>query len=425
MTYFAYVTQITNLRPIPKADNLIVGDCFNQEVVVGKDTVEGQIGIFFPADGRLSQGYLEANNLIRTVHPDGTKTGTFDANGKVRIQKLRGQKSNGYFASLDSLRYTGGDISSLTLGTEFNEFNGVKFCEKYVVQAGRPRAQQSPTRIEKSKFLFFRKHHDTERILYKLDNIEKGMKLVFTEKLHGTSQRSAHALESQQSWWGALINGLCKRTIIKPTLTWKYVCGTRNTTIKDWEKHVGYYKEREGFRKEMHDKYFADKLLSGETVYYEIVGYTSGDSLIMAEGNTSKLQDKALLKKYGEKMRFTYGCEPGEHEVYVYRMSMTSLDGIETDYNTAYTKQRCVELGVKFVPIIYEYTFEGDIDDLVAKCKEFANGESILDSRHIKEGVVIRNDESKWQAWKYKSFEFDVLEDNIKLTGVEDIEEQS
>jgi hypothetical protein len=49
----------------------------------------------------------------------------------------------------------------------------------------------------------------------------------------------------------------------------------------------------------------------------------------------------------------------------------------------------------------------------------------MLDSKHIKEGCVIRNDGTEWQAWKYKSYEFDVLEDNIKLDGKSDIEEES
>jgi hypothetical protein len=39
--------------------------------------------------------------------------------------------------------------------------------------------------------------------------------------------------------------------------------------------------------------------------------------------------------------------------------------------------------------------------------------------------VVVRNDGNFWEAWKYKSYEFDVLEDNIKLEGKPDLEEES
>lgn len=425
MEYNAYVTRIKNLRPIPKADNLIVGDVFSQEVVVGKDTVEGELGIYFPADGRLLQEYLDVNNLVRKVAEDGTKSGgIFAENGKVRVQKLRGQRSNGFFTSLNSLA-SFGDVSSLEEGLEFNTFNGHKFCEKYVVKAGIPRGLNEQRESLKSKFPYLREHKDTPRILYKLDEIEKGMKLVFTEKLHGTSQRSAHALESHQTWWGALINRLCKRTIIKPTLAWKYVAGTHHTVIKDWQKHTGYYAEKEGFRKEIHDKYFEGMLHRGETVYYEIVGYTKGDSLIMAMGKTEKLQDKELLRRYGKEMKFTYGCDEGCHMPYVYRITRTDENGNEFDYDWDMVCARCFELHVPVVPRLASYTFDGNIDTLVGICKTNANGCSLLDVHHIKEGVVVRNDGNFWEAWKYKSYEFDVLEDNIKLEGKPDLEEES
>lgn len=425
MEYFAYVTRIKNLRPIPKADNLIVGDVLGHEVVVGKETREGQLGIFFGADGRLLQEFLDYNNLVRKVNEDGTKSGSFDANGKVRVQKIRGQKSNGFFCPLKYLEYAG-NIDDLNDGEELNTFNGHPFCEKYVVKCNPSLQKKASVDYNKPKFVFFREHKDTPRILYKLDEIEVGMKLVITEKLHGTSQRSAHALESQQTWWGALINGLCKKTIIKPTLTWKYVAGTHHTVIKDWQKHTGYYAEKEGFRKEIHDKYFEGMLHRGETVYYEIVGYTSGDSLIMASGKTEKLQDKELLKHYGKEMKFTYGNAPGGHTPYVYRITMTDEMGVEKDLPWDKLCDRCKELNVWTVPHLTSVeSFDGNIDFLVDVCKRMADGASTLDERHIKEGVVVRNDGEDWEAWKYKSFNFDVLEDNQKIEEVFDLEENS
>jgi len=422
--YNAVITRITNLRPIPKADRLLVGECLHQEVVVGIDTREGQLGIFFGADGRLSDEFLSYNKLVRTVHEDGTKTGSFAANGKVRVQKIRGQKSNGFFCPLKYLEYAG-NIDDLNDGEELNTFHGHKFCEKYVVRCNPQSQKKASTDYNKPKFVFFREHKDTPRILYKLDEIEKGMKLVITEKLHGTSQRSAHALESQQTWWGSLINGLCKKTIIKPTLTWKYVAGTHHTVIKDWERHTGYYAEKEGFRKEIHDKYFEGMLHRGETIYYEIVGYTKDDSLIMASGKTEKLQDKELLKRYGKEMKFTYGNAIGGHTPYVYRITMTDEMGIEKDLPWDKMCDRCMELNVWTVPYLTSVeSFDGNIDFLVDVCKRMADGASTLDARHIKEGVVVRVDGNEWVAYKYKSFNFDVLEDNQKIDGLPDIEEE-
>lgn len=316
-------------------------------------------------------------------------------------------------------------MDDLNDGEELNTFNGHKFCEKYVVKKGVPCGLTAQRDINKARFQFFREHKDTPRILYKLDEIEKGMKLVITEKLHGTSQRSAHALESQQTWWGALINRLCKKTIIKPTLTWKYVAGTHHTIIKDWKRHTGYYAEKEGFRKEIHDRHFEGMLHRGETVYYEIVGYMNGDSLIMASGKTKKLEDKAMTKRYGEEMKFTYDNAPGGHTAYVYRITMTDENGIEKDLPFDKMCDRCKELNVWTVPYLTTIkSFDGNIDNLVEICKSMADGASLLDEHHIKEGIVVRNDGESWEAWKYKSYEFDVLEDNIKLEGKSDMEEE-
>jgi len=103
--YFAYITRIKNIRPIPKADNLVVGDVFGQEVVVGKDTREGQMGIFFPADGRLLDEFLTYNNLVRKVNEDGTKSGSFDANGKFVFKKfvVRSQMVSSVLLSISNM----------------------------------------------------------------------------------------------------------------------------------------------------------------------------------------------------------------------------------------------------------------------------------------------------------------------------------
>lgn len=67
--YNAIITKIKNVRKHPNADRLLLGECFQNQVVVGLETKEEDLGIYFPGDGRLSIEFMEANNLIGTKDP--------------------------------------------------------------------------------------------------------------------------------------------------------------------------------------------------------------------------------------------------------------------------------------------------------------------------------------------------------------------
>ena len=429
MAYMAFITKITNVRTHPNAIKLLLGECLGSQVVVGLDTKENDIGTYFPADGRLSDEFLTTNNLVRKLDAEGKNIGgLFDANGKVRTQKIRGEKSDGFFCSLNTLAYTGFDTSDLKVGFAFSELSGHKICEKFISTKTFSARDKKPR--EKSKFPLFHEMPDTEQLAYKLDELRDGMFLVITEKVHGTSQRSSNSIEEKQSWYGRIVNGIFKRTIIQPRREYKYVCGTRRVVLKDFETHSGYYGANEMFRKYAHEQ-FVGKLRKGESVYYEVVGYAGENTPIMPTCDNTKLQDKAFVKKYGKTTTFSYGCPPGAHAVFVYRMSTTNDEGYEIDYSWDKVKHRCAEMDVNHVPelgrmVFKEYKTPGTAGTalLLYLDTEYVNGDSILTPTHIREGVVVRADGSHWQAWKYKSFSFKVLEDIIKLnTDVVDIEE--
>ena len=46
--YKAYITALTNVRPHPNADRLLLADVFGNTVCVSTDYTEGQVGIYFP-----------------------------------------------------------------------------------------------------------------------------------------------------------------------------------------------------------------------------------------------------------------------------------------------------------------------------------------------------------------------------------------
>jgi hypothetical protein len=424
MTYTGFITKIQNVKKHPDADRLNVGECFGNQVIVGLDTKTDDVGIYFPADGRLSDEFLQVNNLVRNVVDGKNIGGLFDANGKVRTQKIRHEKSDGYFCSLDALTYTGVDMSTLIPGVAFTDINGHPICKKFVNEKTMSaRGDKKPK--EKVKYPFFYEHIDTEQLAYKMDDLKEGMFLVFTEKLHGTSQRTGYTIEEKPLWYGKLINGLFKRTIIQPQRVYNYVCGTRRVVLKSFENNYGFYGENEKFREIAHNN-FVGKLHKGEIIYYEVVGYAAENTPLMPVANNEKLQDKAFVKQYGKTTCFKYGCMPGMHEIYVYRITMTNEDGDEVDLSWDAVKKRCMQMDVNHVPELFRMIYIKPSDDKVFLifCDSYAEGCSTIDPTHIREGIVVRADGSKWDAWKYKSFQFKVLEDIIKLQNdVVDIEE--
>lgn len=63
--YEAYIVKINNLRKHENADRLQIAEIFNNNIIVGLDVKLGDVGIFFPVDGKLGEEYANENNLVR------------------------------------------------------------------------------------------------------------------------------------------------------------------------------------------------------------------------------------------------------------------------------------------------------------------------------------------------------------------------
>ena len=61
MAYTAFITRIKNLRRVPNADRLQMGECFGNTVIVSLEYEDNQLGIYFPSDGQISTAFAEAN----------------------------------------------------------------------------------------------------------------------------------------------------------------------------------------------------------------------------------------------------------------------------------------------------------------------------------------------------------------------------
>ncbi len=216
---------------------------------------------------------------------------------------------------------------------------------------------------------------------------------------------------------------------------------------------------------------FEGKLHKGETVYFEIVGYTPEEKPIMGTYSNEKLKNfmdkkeyKKFIERYGKETVFSYGClsfamnikeykrakyevtydpvhghpngyketEPSEintyhypqNKLFVYRITQTNEDGISIDLSWEQVKQRCEVLGVDHVPELKKYLIEDSIHKKVLEQEVniFAELPSDNFPQHLREGVVVRIEHGGFTPtfFKHKNYYYRVLEGQIKEPTIED-----
>ena len=65
MAYCGYIVKVEHLRKHMNADRLQIATFFGNDTIVGLNTQIGDIGIYFPVDGQLSERYCAVNDLVR------------------------------------------------------------------------------------------------------------------------------------------------------------------------------------------------------------------------------------------------------------------------------------------------------------------------------------------------------------------------
>jgi hypothetical protein len=106
-------------------------------------------------------------------------------------------------------------------------------------------------------------------------------------------------------------------------------------------------------------------------------------------------------------------------------MSFTDDNGTEIEYPTWLVKQRCEQMGAKFVPQFDQFFFT-TWDDLMERVDKYIDGADPIGKSHVREGVVIRiENKERFSAYKAKSFAFKCLEGLIKANAdAPDMEEE-
>lgn len=433
--HVGYVVCVSEVKDHPNADRLKVATFFGNDTCVSMNTAIGEIGIYFPCDLQLSEEFCDANHLCRKTADGKPDTGYLEREKRnIRAIKLRGVKSDGIFMPLSCLEYTGVNFDNINIGDTISVVNGHEICKKYIPRGTKQNRQGHPTEGNRTRKRhdpiapLLAEHADTEQLAYNLGAFKPGDLIEITLKMHGTSQRTGYLPMlhgyTGPNWAHIVIKHpkLFKwlqgkaNAALSPIYDYGYVSGTRRTVLNDWEG--GFYGSNE-FRKK-HAEFFEGKLHKGEEVFYEVVSYIDKNTPIMSSGKVPKEYQNI----YGNTMVFSYGCEVGESDFYVYRMTMTNEDGDVVEYSPDFMRYRCEQMGCKCVPLFIREIipneaflkandYESAGDWVKHYAEQYYDGPDPIGKTHVREGVVVRIvNRPKFCAYKHKNFLFK------QITGV-------
>lgn len=431
--YKAIIAKIDRVTPIPNADRIHLATVLGESVIVSKEWGVGKVGVLFVAGTQLSEVFASNNNLFRNSdkNVDKDKKGFFEENRRVRCQPMLGVKSEAFFADLSSLDFAG-DTSSLKVGDAFEEFNGVKICNKYLNEKTLKAIGNANTKVRKKDATpLFKEHVETCQFKQGILAIQKGDLISIQAKVHGTSQRVAYTkVMNVLPAWKEKVNNLCTKLGLNPVFSesrMDYVVGTRRVVLNEGKE--GFHGS-EQFRYDILEQ-LKPYLSKGMTLYLEVAGYANGKP-IMSTHSTKDLKNKELQKKYGDVITYKYGCKEHQNRVHVYRITLTTDDGTDIDFTQKQLVDWCNARGIlPALDVVEPFIFDGDYDALATKVEQLTErpevmGEDYIDPTHVSEGVIVRVDRGTTTPLflKSKNFYFKVME-GIASEKEVDIEDAS
>jgi hypothetical protein len=457
INYLAKVVKIEHFKPHtdPEVTRLkcCVIDGFN--IICGIESEPG-LYIYFPTACCLNPDFLRYANLYRhkELNNDPEQSGMFEDNGRVKAIRLRGELSEGFILPAVTLENYILSVTNVNIevkeGTEFDcvEHEGKTFWinKKYIPKntrtPGAPGSRndrgRQPKGFDKIIENQFRFHYDTT-LIKKCPHVIKPTDIIsITEKVHGTSGISAYVLcnhprclRNKIAWW------ICEKLFNLPVEGTKeyypkydYIYASR-TVIKNKyiNKNVsdGFY----GVDVWKHaDDIVRPWLQKGMTAYYEIVGF---------------LPNGGYIQK-----GYDYGCiPPKEGDVYqygihfkvlIYRLTFTNTDGNVHEFSAREVQQWCQYYGLECVKQYY-YGYAGQLYPNLDPqehwnenfLQQLANDKDFYmecdsptcDNKVPHEGVVIKIENMKSEAFKLKCFKFLDKEGKALDKGESNIEDEN
>lgn len=215
----AIVCEIKKHIPIPDRDIIVSAHIFGENIIINKETTPvGTRGILIDCESVLDHDFCSSLNLFRheTLNKDITKKGYIEDSGRVRAIKFNKVPSSALFVSFEQLetipKLKG--INKLKDGTQLNEYNGIKICDKYIrkFKVGG----KGPPKLKKNICPSFHEHQDTEQLMRNLGIFNENNILTTTTKIHGCVEYSTivETLEYGPQKIGEIVNNKTKCHIL-------------------------------------------------------------------------------------------------------------------------------------------------------------------------------------------------------------------
>lgn len=447
VNYLAKIVKIDNFHKHSDPEVTKLKCCcidgFN--IITGIDSEPG-LYVYFPTACCINPKFLSYANLYRhgELNVDQTKTGMFDDNGRVKAIRLRGELSEGFIIPIVVLENWVMSTVNVELkveeGTEFDsiEHDGKTFWvnKKYIPKntrtpgapgSGNSGKGKQPKGLDKIIENQFRFHYDTV-LIKKCPHVLHPSDLIsITSKVHGTSGISAYVL--------------CKQE-----LNWKQKIA-RWLTGEEFDKYDYLYSSRSVIKNQYYNKSvqggfygvdvwkYADDIVrpclsKGMTAYYEIIGFLPNGGYIQ------KNYDYGCLPPVGDEA-YTYGKH---FKVQIYRVTITDVSGKVHEFSA-----REVQLWAQMVGLTpveqYYYGYAKDLypdldpsehwnENFLSKLANDKNfymecNSPTCDNKVPHEGIVIKIENMKSEAFKLKCFKFLDGEGKALDKGEVDIESES
>ncbi|ALF00391.1 RNA ligase [Mycobacterium phage Archie] len=330
--YAATIVKLPQGVLLDGLDNLVGVPMFGYQALTQKEGYElGALRVLFMAETQLDTEYARENNLFReaTLNRDASETGYLEPNARVKALRLRKHQSDALLMPVESLAYTGYDVSTLKPGDTFDKLNGHTICRKYVPKGKKQATQGQPKVRKQVDERLFPKHLDTEHWFRNMHYFRDPKSAVVTQKLHGTSWRGGNVPVNRTK--GRFERFLNRLGIATPDTEYKHVFGSRNV-VKGRSENNHFYKA------DLWAKFgekLEGKIPENFIIYGELIGWVS--------------EDEPIQRGY------TYNLPPGQCELYVYRVATVNPKGVIADLSWEGVKDFCRSLDLKTVPELQNF----------------------------------------------------------------------
>ena len=425
--YSATVIRVPKVRKAENSDRLYIIDVMGMTAIVGDGWVgrEGELALLFPAEVQLSHDFCRDNNLYREreLNKDTSEAGYLDTNRRVRALKLRGNISNGLVMPLTSLVDGLRVAPEVSEGDVFDTVEGIELCRKYVVPVKATSAQNRADSKIKKAFkrvdnTFLPEHFDTGQWLREEGHIQPHEELIITQKLHGTSCRLANTVVKRQH---TKREKLAAKFLGARIADHEYdlVAGSRKAIKDPNNPNQDHYYQTDIWADAL--SVYGDRIPKNVIVFGELVGYVPGTGAAIQKGHT-------------------YGVQPGQYELYVYRVAIITEDAELYDLSWDQVRDFCSRHGLKHVPeldrmpkAVFDVMDFNEVNFYEEdQAHRAVNGEQLYTDQPVRlsdggtgadEGIAIRVERGLTpEIYKYKNKSFYLFESQELDTGEADLE---